>query len=55
MQSKAARIIRRIVRVTFLLALDIEGYFFSLYLQLEKLAGEAILRLVTNSSFKTLF
>lgn len=53
-QSKAARIITGAFRATSPPALDVEGYLLPLHLQLEKSAGEPILRLATSSSFKTL-
>ena len=55
MQNKAAHIIIGAFMATSLPALDMEGYFLPLHLQLEKLAGEAVLRLATSSSFKTIF
>ena len=49
------RIITGAFRATSLSALDVEGYLLPLHLQLEKLAGEAILRFATSPSFKMLF
>ena len=54
-QTKVARIITGAFKATSLPALDVEGYLLPLHLQLEKLAGDAVLRLATNPSFKTLF
>ncbi len=54
-QTKVARIITEAFKVTSLPALDVEGYLLLLHLQLEKSADDAVLRLATNSSFKTLF
>lgn len=53
-QSRAARIITEAFRATARPALDIEGYLLSLYLKLEGIMGDAIPRLATSLSLKTI-